>query len=71
MHQHYRPNGNLQGDDRPMPDRGTTTGMTGHATHNDGFGLGVDDTNRTGSMGSAAKSDPAERSMPRGDVCKG
>lgn len=67
MQKHYRPSGHLQGDDRPMPDRGTSTGMTGHATHTDGMGLGADDTNRLGAMGSATKSDPAEKSMPCGD----
>lgn len=49
----YKPTGDLQGDTKPMPDRGVTTGVT------DTYGadLSGDATNRQGSMGGAAKSD--------------
>lgn len=58
----YRPNGELQGDSRPMPDRGTGTGMTGHPNQLDGHSIAGDATNRVGSV--KAGSDPADRSMP-------
>lgn len=67
MDQFYKPSGDLQGDTRAMPNRGTSTGMTGHATHADGMGLGGDDVNRLGGMGGATKSDPAMKNMPCGD----
>lgn len=49
----YRPEGELCGDYKPMPDRGTGTGVT------DTYGadLGVDSTNRIGSIRSTSKSD--------------
>lgn len=60
----YRPSGELQGDTKPMPDRGTGTGMTGN-TQTLGRATERDATNRIGSA--ATKSDPAEKNMPCGD----
>jgi hypothetical protein len=52
----YKPNGELQGDTKPMPDRGTTTGVT------DTYGADVsqDATNRIGSIRGATRSDGQE-----------
>lgn len=52
----YKPNGKLQGDTKPMPDRGTGSGVT------DTYGadIGVDSTNRQGSVGKASNSDGKE-----------
>lgn len=49
----YTPSGELQGDTRAMPDRGTSTGVT------DSYGadLGADATNREGSISSSTQSD--------------
>ena len=49
----YCPTGELQGDSKPMPNRGVSTGVT------DTYGadLSGDATNRLGGMGNAAKSD--------------
>lgn len=49
-----RPNGQLQGDDRPMPNRGTGTGMNGDTY---GANLNPEATNRIGGISSATKSD--------------
>lgn len=62
-----RPNGELQGDSRPIPNRGTGTGMSGHDTKLDGHGIGTDDTNRIGGIKRHTKSDPADESCPPGD----
>jgi hypothetical protein len=53
-----RPTGELMGDDRPMRDVGTGTGVT------DTYGadIGGTSTNRIGSM--SGKSDPADQCMP-------
>jgi hypothetical protein len=50
----YRPSGELQGDDKAMPDRGTATGMTG-----DTMGASTDccATNPMGKMTGATQSD--------------
>lgn len=50
----YKPTGELQGDTKAMPDRGTGTGLNG-----DTYGASIDvgATNSTGKMGGAAKSD--------------
>lgn len=50
------PTGELQGDTKPMPDRGVKTGVT------DTYGadLSGDAVNRIASMGDAAKSDGKE-----------
>lgn len=49
----YTPSGELQGDTRPMPDRGTSTGV------DDTYGadLSQEATNSQGSIASATKSD--------------
>ena len=54
-----RPTGELQGDDRPMRDAGTGTGVT------DTYGadLGGTSSNRIGSM-SGTQSDPMDQCMP-------
>lgn len=62
MDQHYKPSGELQGDDRPMPDRGTGTGMTPNQ-QTAGFALDVDATNRAGRL-RGTDSDPADRCTP-------
>jgi hypothetical protein len=52
----YTPSGELQGDTKSMPDRGTRTGVT------DTYGcdLSQESCGRMGSMGGAAKSDGME-----------
>jgi hypothetical protein len=50
----YIPNGDLQGDTKGMPDRGTSTGMNGDSYDAD---LGQDSTNRIVGIGGATKSD--------------
>lgn len=49
----YTPSGELQGDTRSMPDRGTSSGVS------DTYGadLGQDATNREGSITSTSQSD--------------
>ena len=56
----YKPDGTgvVMGDTKPMPDRGTSTGMTGFATETGGMSLDVDATNSLGKM-SGTDSDPA------------
>lgn len=53
----YKPSGELQGDTRAMPDKGCNTGVS------DSYGanLNGDATNRRGSLGNAAKSDPMDK----------
>ncbi len=50
-----RPNGQIQGDDRPLPDRGTRTGCQGD---NGDYGADVAQsaTNRLGSIKSTSQS---------------
>lgn len=57
----YKPDGTgvVMGDTKPMPDRGTGTGMTGYDTHGEGMSLGVDATNTSGKITGATGSDPA------------
>lgn len=52
----YTPTGELQGDDKAMPDRGTSSGVT------DAYGadLGQDATNRQGSIRGSTGSDGME-----------
>lgn len=59
----YKPDGTgvVMGDTKPMPDRGTKTGMTGYNIHGDGMGLGMDDTNTMGSITGATGSDPMDK----------
>ncbi|THF55918.1 hypothetical protein [Pseudothauera rhizosphaerae] len=54
----YIPNGELQGDNRPMPNRGTGTGV------GDTYGADIspDATNREG--GFKGRSHPVDRDMP-------
>lgn len=52
----YVPNGELQGDTAPMPDRGTDTGVTD--TY--GANLGQSADNRLGGIADATKSDPKD-----------
>lgn len=51
----YRPSGELQGDTKDLPDRGTGTGVT------DTYGadIGPDAQNRMGRMKDCTESDPA------------
>lgn len=56
-----RPNGELQGDAKSMPDCGTGTGMTPNQ-QTDGFSLDVDATNRAGRV--SGGSDPALTNRP-------
>jgi hypothetical protein len=53
----YRPTGKLQGDTKPMPDRGHSTGVT------DTYGadLSGDACNCMGGIGSASKSDKPQQ----------
>lgn len=52
----YIPSGKLQGDDRPMPNQGTSTGVTD--TYGADLGQGAD--NRIGSIRGATRSDGKE-----------
>lgn len=57
----YTPSGDLQGDTKPMPDRGTTTGLQGDTY---GADLGCDATNGLGSITSTSRSDaPAVKNI--------
>lgn len=58
----YRPSGELQGDTKAMPNRGTKTGMNGDTY---GADLSGDATNRIGSIKSNTKSDHADCVMPK------
>lgn len=57
----YKPSGDLQGDTRPMPDRGTTTGTISNPFGSDADGIGhdtgADALNSMGSIASACRSD--------------
>lgn len=56
----YIPNGTLQGDTRPLPDRGTSAGMNGDTY---GADLSPDATNRIVGIAGACKSDPWQEDM--------
>lgn len=60
----YRPDGTgvVMGDTKAMPDRGTSTGMTGFNTHND-MSIDQDATNRMGNVADTG-SDPHDQSHP-------
>lgn len=60
----YIPDGTgvVMGDRKPMPDRGTSTGMTGYNTELDGASLDGEATNSLGSITSATKSDAPDES---------
>lgn len=58
MGDNYRPTGDLQGDTKPLPDRGTRTGVTD--TY--GASLDQDSTNRLRGISGGTRSDaPFER----------
>lgn len=63
----YKPNGEVQGDSRSIPDRGVSTGVS------DTYGadLSGDATNRTGGMGRAAKSDKWADNSPGDEMGHG
>lgn len=61
----YKPSGELQGDTKAMPDRGTSTGVT------DTYGANLNGTNRRGGLGNAAKSDAAYDNDPDGGQADG
>lgn len=62
----YTPSGELQGDTRPMPDRGTTTGLTGDTY---GADLSLEALNGMGSIASACRSDsPDEENVNDADA---
>lgn len=60
----YKPTGELQGDTRPMPNRGTATGMLDNPFGSDADGIGhdvgADSTNAMGRISSACRSDGKE-----------
>lgn len=61
--QNYKPSGELQGDTKAMPNRGTSSGMVPNCN----YGASMD-INATNSMGSAYEAcDPAEMCCPPGD----
>lgn len=53
----YKPSGQLQGDTKPMKECGTRKGVT----NTYGADLGVDATNRMGSLGESTNSDGKEK----------
>jgi hypothetical protein len=53
----YKPSGELQGDTKGLPDRGTGTGWHGADPMLDGRSTDADATNSLGSIGGATKSD--------------
>jgi hypothetical protein len=61
----YKPDGTgvVMGDRKPMPDRGTGTGMTGIQTVTDGRSLELDAVNRLGSL-TGTDSDPMDECYP-------
>lgn len=58
----YKPDGKgvVMGDTKPMPDRGTGTGMTGVNTVTDGRSLDSDTTNSIGQL-TGTDSDPMDQ----------
>ena len=64
--QNYKPSGELQGDTKPMPNRGTSSGMVPGSN----YGASMD-VNATNSMGSAHLApDPMEMCRPPGDTSR-
>lgn len=57
----YRPSGELQGDTKAIPSKGTGTGMNGDTY---GADLGPDATGRIGGIGGSTKSDPGDEGLP-------
>ena len=69
----YRPTGELQGDTRAMPDRGTSTGLPdnpfGSDADNVGHDLDMDATNSMGSITRSSRSDvPGEENINDADA---
>ena len=64
--QNYKPSGELQGDTKPMPNRGTSMGFTHVGNDTYGFDVSVNAINRMGSAHEAG--DPPEMCYPPGDV---
>ena len=60
----YIPDGTgvVMGDRKPMPDRGTGTGMTGYMVVDDGMSIDQDATNSMGAITSATQSDAPDES---------
>lgn len=56
----YKPDGTgvVMGDRKPMPDKGTGTGMTGFPLEDGGMSLDDTATNTIGKITGATKSDP-------------
>lgn len=61
----YKPSGELQGDKRPMPERGSATGMPGNAVL-DGASLDMDAINRIGPIGRQTRSDKGDELIDAG-----
>lgn len=61
MNEHESPTGELMGDSKPMPDRGSSTGVT------DTYGadLSPTATNGMGRITGATRSDPMDRNCPK------
>ncbi len=59
----YKPTGDLQGDTKGMPDRGTSTGMNDN-TELDGMSIDPSATNRQVGISGSTKSDSADSNMP-------
>lgn len=57
----YRPSGELQGDSKAMPDKGTGTGFTGTDPQTGGMSTDSEATNSMGGMGKASKSDAMDQ----------
>lgn len=66
MDQFYKPSGELQGDNRPMPNRGTATGGN-HNPQTLGMSIEQDAVNRLSGISADTKSTPAMKNMPCGD----
>lgn len=60
------PTGEICGDYKPMPDRGTGTGYTGFATGSDNVGgdTTTDAVNSMGSIVGSCGSDPMDKGFP-------
>lgn len=61
MGQFYKPSGELQGDTKAMPDRGTTPGYSGDTY---GADLSQDANNRIVGIAGSTKSDSHDQKMP-------
>jgi hypothetical protein len=56
----YKPSGELQGDTKAMPMRGSMTGTTGHDMNLDGASIDPDATNRLAPIGRQTRSDKGD-----------